>query len=378
MESVNKYEAGIIGGGLAGLACSIELAKKGRKVILFEKEKYPFHKVCGEYVSNESRDFLEESGLPIEELCLPPIDTLMLTAPGGKSFTTRLPLGGFGISRYLLDEKLAAIAKSSGVIISENSKVSQVRFEDGFNITANSESHYTGICCGAFGKHSNLDVKWKRDFLNAHDKRLDNFVAVKYHVKTDWPSNVIGLHNFQNGYCGISRIENEQYCLCYMTRAAELKKYKGNIELMEKNLLWKNPFLKNIFSNAEIAEGFPVTISQINFNRKQQVEDHVLMLGDAAGMIAPLCGNGMSMAMHAGKMAAILIDEFLKGNISRKELETRYVKQWQQHFSSRLRTGRVLQRFFGSARLSSFFVQTFKTLPFLAGPLVKMTHGRSF
>jgi len=43
------YDLAIVGGGLAGLSFSIQMAKIGYSVILFEKEKYPFHRVCGEY-----------------------------------------------------------------------------------------------------------------------------------------------------------------------------------------------------------------------------------------------------------------------------------------------------------------------------------------
>src|SRR5688500_3801593 len=104
-----QYDVAIIGGGLAGLAAAIQLARKNYNVVLFEKEKYPFHKVCGEYISMESWSFVESLGLPLSDLDLPKIDTLNLTAPNGKSFTTKLPFGGFGISRYKIDSLLCAV-----------------------------------------------------------------------------------------------------------------------------------------------------------------------------------------------------------------------------------------------------------------------------
>ncbi len=126
MQLQKQYDIAIVGGGLAGLACAIQLAKSGHSVILFEKESYPFHKVCGEYVSLESWNFLKQLGLPLEELKLPVIDTLFLTAPNGKSFTAKLPLGGFGISRYQLDHQLALLAREGGVDILEETKVDEV------------------------------------------------------------------------------------------------------------------------------------------------------------------------------------------------------------------------------------------------------------
>src|SRR5436190_2246438 len=118
-----EYDIAIIGGGLAGLAAAILLSKKGHSVAVFEKEKYPFHKVCGEYVSRESWGFLEDLGIPLSALGLPKIERLMLTATNGKSFTTKLPLGGFGLSRFQLDNSLAEVAKRSGVHVFEETKV---------------------------------------------------------------------------------------------------------------------------------------------------------------------------------------------------------------------------------------------------------------
>lgn len=374
----NEYEVAIVGGGLAGLSAAIQLIRAGHSVVVFEKEKYPFHKVCGEYISLESRSFLKALGAPLQEWNLPIINTLLLSAPNGKSFTTKLPLGGFGISRYKLDACLADIARKNGVHLIEETKVDDIFFDGLFRIQFRGQSIDSKICCAAYGKRSNLDVKWKRSFLNNMDKRLDNYVGVKYHIKTDWKENVIGLHNFDNGYCGISKIEDDNYCLCYMTKAESLKNCNNSIEQLQRQVLYKNPHLKKIFSQSEICNSFPVTISQINFNKKTQVEDHILMLGDAAGMITPLCGNGMSIAMHSSKIAFEKIDDFIKNKISRQQMEVQYSRQWKQNFSKRFGTGRVLQPFFGGGRLSNFFVQTFKIFPFLSKPLIRMTHGKPY
>jgi flavin-dependent dehydrogenase len=378
MEWNDAYDVAIVGGGLAGLAAALLLKKQGHSVILFEKETYPFHKVCGEYISLESWGFLKRLGMPLEEMKLPIIDTLLLTAPDGRSFTTKLPLGGFGISRYKLDQLLAEQAKAAGVRVIDDTRIEQVQFQDRFILHFKTKTVTARVCCAAYGKRSNLDIKWGRDFLRAADKRLDNYVGVKYHVKTDWKDHVIGLHNFKNGYGGISKIEEDKYCLCYMVKAESLKRSNNSIRQLEEEALYKNPHLKKIFSGSEICASFPVTISQINFNKKTRVENHVLMLGDAAGMITPLCGNGMSIALHTGKIAAGLMDRFLHNSLSREQMEACYSREWKQQFSRRLRTGRLLQRFFGSSRLSNFFVQAFTTLPWLSKPLIRMTHGKPF
>lgn len=378
MNIAPLYDIAIVGGGLAGLASAIRLRQEGHSVVLFEKEAYPFHKVCGEYISRESWNFLLSLGLPLKEWSLPQIDTLQLTAPNGRLFRTPLPLGGFGVSRYKLDHALALLAKANGVHLLEKTRVDDIKGGEGFTVHFNQQTIHAKLCLAAYGKRGNLDVKWKRPFLKQQNKRLNNYVGVKYHVKADWPANVIGLHNFENGYCGISKIEEERYCLCHMTRAENLHRSGNSIGRMQEEVLFKNPHLRKLFTGSEIMAEFPVTISQISFAQKSTVENGVLMLGDTAGMITPLCGNGMSIALHTAKIAAELGDAFLSGKLSQQQMEKQYQQQWRSNFSFRLRTGRALQAFFGSNRLSNGFVNLFRMAPFLASPVIRLTHGKPF
>jgi menaquinone-9 beta-reductase len=77
------YDIAVVGGGLAGLALAIQSAKAGYAVVLFEKEKYPYHKVCGEYISLESWNFIESLGVPLKDMNLPIIKQLHVTSPKG-------------------------------------------------------------------------------------------------------------------------------------------------------------------------------------------------------------------------------------------------------------------------------------------------------
>jgi flavin-dependent dehydrogenase len=373
------YDVAIIGGGLAGLALSIQCARAGYQTILFEKEKYPFHKVCGEYISFESWNFLEDLGVPLSQMNLPVIRRLLVTAPNGKELEQDLPLGGFGISRYKLDALLAEIAKRNGVEIIEEAKVRDISFDKKiFNIQYSMFNIQGRVAAGTFGKRSNLDVKWKRKFALQKPTKLNNYIGVKYHVKTNWPGDLIALHNFKNGYCGISQIEEEKYCLCYLTTAKNLEQSGNSISTMEKQILYQNPHLKKMFTEAEKLYESPVTISQISFAKKTQVQDHVLMIGDAAGMITPLCGNGMSMALHGSKIAFEQIHLFLQNKIPRWQMEQDYTANWKKQFGKRLRAGRMIQRFFGSKFLSNLLISALKRFPPLTNKLITQTHGQPF
>jgi len=370
-----KYDVAIVGGGLAGLCLAIQLADSNYKVVLFEKESYPFHKVCGEYVSMESYPFLEKLGLPLSSMKLPFINQLKVSAPNGKLLSQSLGLGGFGISRYTLDASLAEIAVQKGVYLKTLTKVNDVNLlNDVFEIKTMEGNYEANIVCGAYGKRSVLDQQLSRP----RPVTKKNYIGVKYHIKLNFPENVIELHNFKNGYCGISKVDGDKYCLCYLSDAQNLKEHGNDIKKMEAAVLMKNPFLKRYLNEATFLNETPFTISQISFAKKSAVHEHVLMMGDAAGNIAPLCGNGMSMAMHASKLAFQLIVRYLNNEISRLQLESQYIKIWNQHFEQRISAGAFLQHTFGKEILTNFTLGLLSNFPKLTTRLIELTHGKVF
>lgn len=376
-EPPKYYDVAIVGAGLAGLSAAITLAIDGFSIAVIEKETFPFHRVCGEYLSLESADTLRRLGVPIQQLDLPVMDRLLISSPKGRCIEQRLPLGGIGISRFYLDDALAGIARERGVDVMEGKKVRQVVFDGRrFVVSHDGGSVVAAVCCGAFGKRSNLDVQWKRPFTLQRNSPLSNYIGVKYHAELDeHPRNLIALHNFSSGYCGIAPIEGNRVNICYLTTAASLRKHGNDLQAMERDLLGKNPRLAKTFASARFLFEQPITISQISFEPKEQVVDHILLMGDAAGMITPLCGNGMSMAIRGGVIAAGLVGRFLHGNIDRAFLETEYTRQWTSAFGRRLFAGRTIQRLFGAPRLTEVALAALKPFPALLRSIVRQTHG---
>lgn len=371
------FDIGIVGGGLAGLALAIESAKTGRKVILFEKESFPYHKVCGEYISNESWNYIKSLGLDLDAMNLPKINQLKISSAEGNELNQPLGKGGFGISRYTLDFKLAQIAKKEGVVLLEKTKIEDVVVTAQNATFKTSNKQFTAkIAVGAYGKRSSLDKKLNRPFIANPQPTAQNYVGIKYHVKAKLPENLIGLHLFENGYCGISKIEGKDtFCMCYLTLASNLKA-SGNISNMENDILSKNKLLKQYLS-FERCYAEPLVISQINFSKKSAFENGVFMLGDAAGLIVPLCGNGMSMGLKAAHEFHLLSEQYFKQQFNKEILIQKHLHFWNREFGARLTAGRWLQKLFYNKTLLNPALKILNKLPNFTAKIIRLTHGKN-
>jgi hypothetical protein len=363
----------IIGGGLAGLTAAIHLSKVGIEVTLIEKNSFPKHKVCGEYISNEVLPYLEWLGIDIQKLGSVPIAELEFSTSKGKTISSTLPLGGFGISRYTFDEFLFKKAIQNGCTVIKDT-VESIVFEDELFtiVTVNDLVLKSKIAIGAFGKRSAIDQQLNRLFIN----NKSPWLAAKAHYSGNFPDGLVGLHNFKGGYCGVSKVENDAINICYLADYTTFKKYKNTHDYQEA-VLSQNPKLKAIFEESTLIFDKPITISQISFAPKKTVENHILMIGDTAGLIHPLCGNGMAMAIHSAKIASELIQKFLTTtHKDRKKLERDYIKEWNYNFKNRLKTGRFLAAVLQKECLSAILIQILYLFPFLLSSIIKRTHGK--
>ena len=366
----------VMGGGVAGLTLATLLAQAGRTVRVIEKGNYPSHKVCGEYVSNEVLPFLEQTGLLTDRNILPKITQFTLSDIDGNSAHLELDLGGFGISRYLFDYELMSRARESGAIICMNERAESITFSNNaFRVETNQNSYSAPWLVGAFGKRSVIDRYLNRPFM----QKRSPYLGVKYHVfNAAIPKNTVALHNFRGGYCGVNAVENDHVNICYLAHR-DLLKQTGSIDGLEKQILFKNPRIHEIFEQSEFLWEKPEVINEISFETKSPVEGNIFMCGDAAGMITPLCGNGIAMAIHSAKILANVLLSTASDTLNKRaELEKRYTSEWKRTFETRLNTGRHIQQLFGKGRLSGLTVQLGKTLPAVGHWLMKQTHGEPF
>jgi flavin-dependent dehydrogenase len=368
----------VVGGGLAGLFNALLLNRAGFKVTVVEKKTYPMHRVCGEYISNEVIPFLRTLDIDLDELNVARINRLEVTAVSGTKLSQKLDLGGFGLSRYTFDNLLYQKGLAEGINFMTGTRVEDMRFVNNyFEVVTPGNVLTAPLVIGSFGKRSNLDQKLKRPFF----LKRSPYLAVKFHIRMDLPVDLIQLNNYKDGYCGVSKTDGDRYCMCYMAHRDDLRKY-GTLQGLEENVIRKNPYLDDIFRNAEFLLDKPEVINEISFEKKAPVDDHILMSGDTAGMIAPLCGNGMTMAIHSAKILSEKIIRYYRpGNFTtenRAALEADYTQHWNQQFARRLWVGRQLQRLFGNNNTTALTLNILNGLPAVSNFLISKTHGKPF
>ena len=368
----NYSEFLITGGGIAGLTLAYLLAKKGHEVRVIEKSDYPQHKVCGEYLSKEVPPFFDAEGLLPNLDPFPVMTSFELSDTKGNLADLPLDLGGIGISRYLLDNHLQQKAVEAGAVIHVRENVHEIQFhEDRFNVVSSKGQYQARWVIGAHGKRSMIDRKLDREFMQERSP----YMGVKYHVKNDSiDPSVVALYNFEGGYCGVNAVENGVINICYLAHREVMNGFT-DLSSMEEAVLHDNPVLKKVLTTSEPLWPAPKVINEISFATKTPTENHVIMLGDAAGMITPLWGNGMAIAFHSSRLLA---DVFAANPGSRQEAEHAYQQEWARHFAARLQTGRYVQKLFGRGKWSRFAVGLGNHLPTIARWIMTQTHGEPF
>jgi len=367
---VEKKEVIIVGAGLAGLTAAIELATRGREVLVFEKHPLPRHKVCGEYLSLEVVPYLSTLGIPLEDA--PRIKNLLLCSSGGHQVQTPLDPGGIGISRYALDYRLYEAAIRAGVSFRWD-PVEEVSFEkDRFRVISRGKAFEAIQVLGAWGKRSTLDRSLDRPFF----KDTGPWLGIKMHYRASYPSDQVGLYAFDGGYGGLSVTETGAVNFCYLIHRDRFRDTPSLGSCTER-LLKGHPFLQEVLDGAEPLLNKSLSISNIYFGKKQLFNAHVLMSGDAARLIHPLSGNGMAMAIRTGNLQAGLVDQYLGGRLpDRSAMEIAYRNLWKREFGQRLRVSAWLQGLLTSPRRMGIGLGLASRSPYLLRKIIGKTHGR--
>ncbi|MFN8485570.1 MAG: FAD-dependent monooxygenase [Anaerolineae bacterium] len=373
-----SFDAIVVGAGLAGSAAATHLARAGARVLLLEADAFPHDRLCGEFLSPESAPMIERLGAAAAVAAAGPtrMGEARITSPGGAAWSSRLPTSALGLSRRALDALLFENAAAAGAVTLAPARVTNiVTAADGTRRVAyrlrDGETRETAarLVLGAWGKRSPLDRTLARRFL--YQDHATFALKAHYHGPRIGPR--VELHTFDGGYCGLADVEGGKVNLCLLAETRLLRAHGGDPDAFAHAVLPTNPALGAWLAQAERIHPRFIAISQIPFTPKEQVVDGVLLLGDAAGLISPLAGNGMAMALAAAEMAAPLALAFLDGKLSQTELEREYTRCWRRRFGRRLQLGRVLQPLMFQPRTLAVGLRLLRAAPFVGRALVAGT-----
>ena len=335
---------GIVGAGLAGLTCGIRLRLAGAEVEIFDKQRIPGLKVCGEYLSLEVLPLMEQVGIDLN-LSLHPLIDRLTCCRGNHSLQHLLPLGGIGISRQTLDGAFKRRFLDLGGQLHEQAKVQLI---DSRSITfdADRKQSYDYVV-NASGRLN--------PFGHQEKKSGTTYVGYKKQVPAQgWLPNRIHLEFYEWGYLGFNQIENGQLCICNLIKQSHLKSLKS-IDAFEQSIKLNDASLEIPFR----ISSKKAAVSNFQFYRYKINEYHTI--GDAAGNIPPLVGNGMSLAILSGDKM---------GNMLANGLTSDFASQ-----NRRIQAGLLLN----TMSMSSFAglgIELLGRQSSLAQKLVSLTHGQ--
>ncbi len=391
-----KSKIVVVGAGPAGTSLAIRLAKKDFKVTLIEREKFPRHKLCGEFISPEclghfqDLDVLDEmltgGGDRISETIFYSDNGRNVSVPSewfGRNFD-----GALGLSRAEMDFRLMEKAKEAGVevfeetqavgLLSEDKKVCGVKVRDSngeireiFSDLTIDATGRAGILLrlaerenGKTGKRENgssrfqisgfrfqaakiLNFKKEKGIENKKRRTKDErqrtkLVGFKVHLKNvHLPKGRCEIYFFRGGYGGLSYVEDGIANHCFLIKADVVKEFGGDADRILKEVIFQNSRARETLKKAEKTFDW-LAVSVDGFGVKNlNPAKNLLTVGDSAAFIDPFTGSGMLMALESAEILAEVISE---NSRSFEKIAENYKRRHRVKFRNRLRICSFMRR----------------------------------
>ena len=316
------YDLAVVGGGPAGTSAAITAARAGAKVLLLERGRLPRQRVCGEFVSGESLDLL--AGLLADSA-----PELLAKAPRisearlfveGRTICAPVSPPAASIGRFDLDAALWRAAEQSGIDARLLVTAESVEHHEHFEIrTANRRFHARALV-SAVGRWSNLVVRYAGDSGT-------QWLGVKGHFAEPEAQASVDLYFFDGGYCGVQPVRlasrddavGNRVNACAMVRSDLARTlpevFRLHPQLQMRSREWR-PLME------------PVTTFPLMFRKPRPTKDETLFVGDAAGFVDPFVGDGISLALRSGAMAAECLAPYFRAEISLAAATDRYRRKY--------------------------------------------------
>lgn len=332
----------ILGGGVAGLSAANQLADAGLSPLLIEANDYPAHRVCGEFLSPECLPILEKWESPISAY----IENCRFHSHSNSS-GFKLPNHAGSCSRFTFDSFLHRRAQKKGARILTNTRVSFFNpGKDYYELTlANGQTIKARSLMLGTGRVPKLNEEKQPPILK--------YVGFKAHFSGITNNASLDMHCFNGGYLGISPVDAHTANIACLVKK-EIAQIKSITAL-----------LKKIEPNAKMLFPEWLTGQLPEFGiRENPSWERVFWIGDAAGSIPPICGDGLAIGITSGCMAA---DYLLNSNAEA------FKKAWLKRYQSRFFWALRLHSFMLSKRSSRLAIGACNFAPFLAPFVWKLT-----
>ena len=309
------WDAIVIGGGPAGSTAARYAAQGGASVLVIDgRDPIGSPLQCGELVpSNDEMRRLCPDVPDIEDLLRTPehvislrTNQMHLVPPSGKPL--RYSFEGLVLNRVAHDEELVELARSRGVEYLVGTRVAEINSST--VILADGSQYNAQVIIGAGGHNDPLRKShWDVDSLNIPvkfvlvDGKFDD--ALELHFGSVAPGGYAWVFPKQGGAnigLGIQRNLAKGRSLNLYSEEF-FSRYQGEV----------------IFSGAG---SLPMSGTIPKF-----VKGNHLLVGDAAGMVLPSNGAGITIAMIGGRIAGQVVAEHLRDETPLEEYETRWKKQ---------------------------------------------------
>lgn len=352
----------IVGGGPAGAAAAIVLARGGLAPRLIERNAAPQDVVCGGFLGWDALRLLQSLGIDAWALGARPIHRVRLVA-GERRVEAKLPYRAAGLSRRALDEAVLGLAEREGAEVMRGRTVRRAT-SDGRSVhLQDGEEIVCGSLLLATGKHELRGVSRP---LSAERKRLAVGLRAALPIcrrRTAALEGTIELHLFDDGYAGLLLQEDGTTNLCLSVLQQRLREAGGPLPLLQ-DLVRHAPLLGDrLYSDLPPALS---AIAGVPYGwRARATTPGLFRIGDQGAVIASLAGDGIAIALASGMSAA------------RSLLEGRGAPEWQAEFARRstrpLALAEALRHAAERPLPRAAFMDLLRLAPGLIGPAARLT-----
>lgn len=373
----------IIGGGPAGSTTALYLSQLGLDITLIEKKTFPRETLCGEFLSKEVTDILNELNLFNDFLSLKPnkLKSFRAIDDSGIELISKLSFDAYAMKRSIFDSLLIEKAKERKVNIIQPAEVKSIiksdsnfisEIENGFGYKFKIKSE---LVIGAYGKQNILDKKFERKFAN----KKSNLNGVKFHLPINLLKNSfnyeIRIYTDDELYCGMNQVSDKEITVCFLENRKQSKIPSRDrlIDFIKYNKQFHKIFREEAIDYIKSTNIYGT--GNIYFGSRKVVENGIIMVGDAARVISPLAGDGIGMAMESARMLFEIISKYGIDDTNREKIYSFYKKQYEKVFNKRLYTAKLIQGIILNRKSRRLGFGLVKNYPALLPYLIKFTRS---